>query len=109
EAGAKEVHVRISSPEIKNPCLYGIDMLTKKELIAANHTKEEIAEIIGADSIEFLSVEGMEEAIIKDRTINQAICAACMTGNYPVLENVDGHAFYHKYYKERVIIRRNNI
>src|SRR5699024_4006665 len=41
EAGAKEVHVRISSPEIKNPCLYGIDMLTKKELIAANHTKDE--------------------------------------------------------------------
>lgn len=97
EAGAKEVHVRISSPEIKNPCLYGIDMLTKKELIAANHTKEEIAEIIGADSIEFLSVEGMEEAIIKDRTINQGICAACMTGNYPVLENDDGKAFYRKY------------
>src|SRR5699024_3277972 len=46
EAGAKEVHVRISSPEIKNTCLYGIDMLTKKELIAAKHTKEESTEII---------------------------------------------------------------
>ena len=86
EAGAKEVHVRISSPRIENPCFYGIDMLTKRELIAANHTNEEIAEIIGADSIEFLSVEGMEKAIVRDRTISQGICAACMTGNYPVPE-----------------------
>src|SRR5699024_7150781 len=93
ESGAKEVDDRMSSPEIKNPCLYGNDLVTKKELIATNHTKEEIGEIIGADSIEFLSVEGMEEAIITDRTINQGICAACMTGNYPVLENDDGKAF----------------
>lgn len=97
EAGAKEVHVRISSPQIENPCLYGIDMLTKKELIAANHTKEEIAEIIEADSIEFLSVDGMEEAIVKDQTINQGICAACMTGNYPVLENDERKVFYRKF------------
>src|SRR5699024_88406 len=55
EAGAKEVHVRISSPRIENPCLYGIDMLTKKELIAANHSDDAIASIIGADSIGFLS------------------------------------------------------
>src|SRR5690625_282052 len=87
EAGAKEVHVRISSPRIENPCLYGIDMLTKKELIAANHTDEEIKKIIQADSIEYLSFEGMENAIVKDKTMNQGICAACMTGNYPVLEN----------------------
>jgi len=97
EAGAKEVHVRISSPRIENPCLYGIDMLTKKELIAANHTNEEINEIIGSDSIAFLSEEGMENAIVKERTLNQGICNACMTGNYPVLEKDNRKVFYRKY------------
>ena len=97
EAGAKEVHVRISSPPIENPCLYGIDMLTKKELIAANHSVEEIKDIIEADSIAYLSIEGMEKAIVKDKTINQGICAACMTGNYPVLENDQRKEFYRKY------------
>ncbi len=97
EAGAKEVHVRISSPRIENPCLYGIDMSTKEELIAANYTNDEICDIIEADSIAFLSVEGMEKAIVKDRTINQGICAACMTGNYPVLENDSRKEFYRKY------------
>lgn len=97
EAGAKEVHVRISSPRIENPCYYGIDMSTKKELIAANYTNEEIAKLIGADSIEFLSIEGTEKAIVRDKTINQGICAACMTGNYPVLENDQRKEFYRKY------------
>src|SRR5690625_1613407 len=97
EAGAKEVHVRISSPRIENPCLYGIDMSTKKELIAANYTNDEICDIIEADSIAFLSIEGMEKAIVKDHTINQGICAACMTGNYPVLENDSRKEFYRKY------------
>ncbi|HLR40717.1 MAG TPA: amidophosphoribosyltransferase, partial [Virgibacillus sp.] len=85
EAGAKEVHVRIASPPIESPCYYGIDMSTKKELIAANYTVDEICELIGADSVAFLSVEGLEQAIIKDKTINQGICNACMTGDYPVL------------------------
>src|SRR5690625_856232 len=97
EAGAREVHVRISSPRIENPCLYGIDMLTKKELIAANYTNDEIKDIIEADSIEFLSIEGMEKAIVKERTTNQGICNACMTGNYPVLENDNRNVFYRKY------------
>jgi len=91
EAGAKEVHVRISSPRIENPCLYGIDMSTKDELIAANYTDDEICDIIEADSLAFLSVDGVERAIVKDDTINQGICAACMTGNYPVLES-DAHS-----------------
>jgi len=87
EAGAKEVHVRISSPRIENPCFYGIDMSTKKELIAANHTNEEIADIVEADSVEFLSYEGMQEAIVTgEETIDRGICAACMTGKYPVLD-----------------------
>lgn len=97
EAGAKEVHVRISSPRIENPCLYGIDMLTKKELIAANYSDEEIKELIQADSIAYLSYEGMEKAIVTEKTINQGICAACMTGDYPVLENEKKKEFYRKY------------
>jgi len=85
-AGAKEVHVRIASPAIQNPCYYGIDMSTREELIAANNTVEEICEIIGADSVAYLSEEGLEKAIVKDKTINQGICTACMTGRYPVME-----------------------
>ncbi|WLV25294.1 amidophosphoribosyltransferase [Aciduricibacillus chroicocephali] len=87
EAGAKEVHVRIASPLITDPCYYGVDMSTKEELIAANHTLEEIGQIIEADSIAFLSVDGLEQAIVKDKTINQGICNACMTGKYPVTYN----------------------
>src|SRR5690625_6779844 len=85
EAGATEVHVRIASPRIENPCYYGIDMSTREELMAANYSNEEICEIIGADSLEFLSADGMEKAIVKDKMINQGICNACFTGNYPVL------------------------
>ena len=84
EAGAKEVHVRIASPPITNPCYYGIDMSTKKELIAANHPVEAICELIEADSIAYLSVEGMKQAIVRERSIHQGICHACMTGAYPV-------------------------
>ncbi len=84
EAGAKEVHVRIASPAIQHPCYYGIDMSTRKELIGANHSIEEISEIIGADSVAYLSEDGLEKAIVKDKTINQGICNACMTGKYPV-------------------------
>ncbi|MFB4168597.1 amidophosphoribosyltransferase [Virgibacillus sp. JSM 102003] len=87
DAGAKEVHVRIASPSIQNPCYYGIDMSTRKELIAANNSIDEICEIIGAESVSYLSIDGLEKAIIKDKTLHQGICAACMTGNYPVKEN----------------------
>ncbi len=88
EAGAKEVHVRIASPRIEHPCFYGIDMSTKKELMAANHTTEEMCRIIGADSLAFLSPDGLKQAIVKDKTINQGICDACFSGNYSVtLEN----------------------
>lgn len=95
EAGATEVHVRIASPRIENPCYYGIDMSTREELMAANYSTEEICEIIGADSLEFLSADGMEKAIVKDKTINQGICNACFTGNYPVLlENEEEQEVY---------------
>jgi amidophosphoribosyltransferase len=84
KAGAKEVHVRIASPPITHPCYYGIDMSTRKELIAANYSVDEIADVIDADSIAYLSEAGLEKAIVKDKTIHQGICMACMTGNYPV-------------------------
>ncbi|MFG6120373.1 MULTISPECIES: amidophosphoribosyltransferase [Thalassobacillus] len=84
EAGATEVHVRIASPPIKNPCYYGIDTSTEGELIAANHSLEEMQEIIGADSLAFLSVQGLEDAIYQDgQSLNHGPCAACFTGNYP--------------------------
>ena len=84
EAGATEVHVRISAPPIKYPCFYGIDMSTSEELIAANHRVEEIRELIGADSLKFLSKEGMIEAIGRDvEDDNRGQCLACFTGNYP--------------------------
>jgi amidophosphoribosyltransferase len=84
EAGAKEVHVCISSPPMKNPCFYGIDTSTHEELIASTHSVEEIRELIGADSLTFLSVDGMLEAIGRPKvgeTCGQ--CLACFTGKYP--------------------------
>lgn len=83
EAGATEVHVRIASPPIVNPCYYGIDTSTKGELIAANYSLEEMREEIGADSLAFLSVEGLESSIVKEDTLEQGICHACFTGKYP--------------------------
>ncbi len=67
EAGAAEVHMRIASPEIKYPCRYGIDTPTQKELISATHTPKEIAEIIGADSLGFLSIEGLINSLGNSR------------------------------------------
>ncbi|WP_421382979.1 amidophosphoribosyltransferase [Bacillus salacetis] len=84
EAGATEVHVVISSPPIKNPCYYGIDTSTHEELIASTRSVEEIREIIGADSLTFLSTEGMVEAVgRKDSSENRGHCLACFTGRYP--------------------------
>ncbi|AQQ52437.1 amidophosphoribosyltransferase [Planococcus lenghuensis] len=84
EAGATEVHVVISSPPIKNPCFYGIDTSTSGELIASNHSVEEMRELIGADSLTFLSVEGMVENIGRtDAGADCGHCLACFTGDYP--------------------------
>ncbi len=78
DAGATEVHVAIASPAIKYPCFYGIDIQDRDELIAASHTNEEICEIIGADSLNFLSQDGLVEAIGHDK-----LCLAYFDGNYP--------------------------
>ncbi|WP_339228752.1 amidophosphoribosyltransferase [Oceanobacillus sp. FSL K6-2867] len=97
DAGAKEVHVRIAAPPIQNPCYYGIDMSTRDELIAANHNIDEIAEIIGADSIAYLSEEGLERAVLKGDSLNQGLCMACMNGKYPVKEIVEKEVVYSSY------------
>lgn len=80
EAGAKEIHMRISCPPIISPCFYGIDFPSTKELIAFNKTVKEIADFIKVDSLGFLSLEGML-GVMKDKG---SFCSACFTGNYPV-------------------------
>jgi len=81
EAGAKEVHFRLSSPPIISPCFYGIDMPTKKELLASRRTVSAIRRYLGADSIGYLSLDGMLNlpALPQDE-----FCAACFTGKYPI-------------------------
>lgn len=81
EAGAKEVHVRISSPPVRWPCFYGIDFATRAELIANGPEVEEICRTIGADSLGYISLEGMVRAT--EQPMN-ALCTACFTGEYPV-------------------------
>lgn len=84
EAGAKEVHVRIASPPLKYPCFYGIDIQTRKELIAANHSVAEICECIGADSLSFLSEQGLIDAIGLDFAAPYSgLCMAYFNGDYP--------------------------
>ncbi|MCX7759674.1 MAG: amidophosphoribosyltransferase [Hydrogenothermaceae bacterium] len=83
-AGAKEIHMLISSPPVVSPCYYGIDTPTKEELLAASLSIEEIRRFIGADSLNYLSLEGMLEAA--DRT--KGYCTACFTGDYPVLDEL---------------------
>jgi amidophosphoribosyltransferase len=80
EAGASEVHVRITSPPIINPCYLGVDMATHAELIAANLTIPQICEKIGADSLGFLSKEGLLSAVGRQRS---EMCLGCLTGEYP--------------------------
>jgi len=79
-AGAREVHVRISCPPTVAPCFYGIDTPTQKELIAWNHSIEEIRQYIGADSIAYLSLEGLRQAVGDPQG---EFCTACYTGHYP--------------------------
>ncbi len=82
EAGAAEVHLRISSPPTTGPCYYGIDTPTRAELIASSHSVEEIRERIGADSLGYLSQEGLLAAV--DDAAGQRHCTACFSGRYPV-------------------------
>jgi len=79
-AGAKEVHVRISSPPSISPCFYGIDTPSKRELIAANQSVEEIRDYLGADSLAYLSLNGLLQTVSPD---GHRFCTACFTGDYP--------------------------
>jgi amidophosphoribosyltransferase len=79
-AGAREVHLRITCPPIAHPCYMGVDMGTYDQLIAHHHTIDEIRDYIGADSLHFLSVEGMMRALGR----REGYCNACFTGNYPL-------------------------
>lgn len=81
KAGAKEVHMRIVSPPVKYPCFYGIDTPSRKKLIAANYSVEEIRERIGADSLAFISMEGMLDATLMKEDV---FCKACFNGDYAV-------------------------
>ncbi|WP_336855853.1 amidophosphoribosyltransferase [Sinomonas albida] len=81
EAGAKEVHIKISSPPVKWPCFYGIDFASRAELIANGATVEEISQAIGADSLGYISEEGMISATQQPR---ERLCTACFTGRYPI-------------------------
>ena len=81
EAGAAEVHLRISSPPTAWPCYYGIDTPRRRELIAAQQTLEEIRGFVEADSLAYLSVDGLLGCVGGERT---SYCTACWTGDYPV-------------------------
>ena len=81
KGGAKEVHMRVCAPPIKHPCFMGVDMASREELLAANNTLEQIREIVGADSLGYLTVEGLMKVV---GGTNGGFCDACFTGNYPV-------------------------
>jgi amidophosphoribosyltransferase len=88
DAGAKEVHLRISAPPIRHPCHYGIDMSTREEMIAHGRSVEEIAAELGANSLAYLSMEGVYEAI---GVPAESHCDACFTGNYPLGDGGEGN------------------
>ncbi len=81
EAGAREIHVRITAPPVKNPCYYGIDMANQDELVAAKNSVEEIRQLIGATSLGFLSLGGVTKAIGLQK---ENFCRACFDGRYPI-------------------------
>lgn len=81
DAGAKEIHMRVSAPPFMNPCYYGTDIDSRENLIACHHTAEEIAEIIGADSLGYLSVDSVKK--IAAGVNGKGYCTACFDGDYP--------------------------
>jgi amidophosphoribosyltransferase len=89
-AGAKEVHMRIACPPTISPCFYGVDTPSKSELIAATHTVEEIREFIEADSLAYLSLDGLLKSVAPE---SGSYCTSCYTGNYPVAFPRDERAY----------------
>jgi amidophosphoribosyltransferase len=80
DAGAREVHMRIASPPIVSPCFYGLDFGDDEQLLAARRSVEEMRSLIGATSLHYLSVEGMQEAT---QLPEDSVCRACFTRDYP--------------------------
>jgi amidophosphoribosyltransferase len=80
KAGATEVHMRVSSPPIRHPCFMGVDMASQPDLIAFNKTSAEICDQIGADSLAYLSMDGLLRATGRDP---HGFCGACFSGEYP--------------------------
>ena len=101
EAGAKEIHMRVSAPPFLNPCYYGTDIDSKENLIACHHTTEEIAKIIGADSLGFLSVDNVKKIACSAKS--KGYCTACFDGDYPteIPENTHKNRF-----EEKISLRR---
>lgn len=93
EAGAREVHLRISCPPTRYPCYFGIDFPSRSELVAADNSLEHIREFIGADSLSYLSLEGLKASVQHP----QDYCTGCFTGQYPlpVAGEMDKHALEH--------------
>jgi amidophosphoribosyltransferase len=89
EAGAREVHVRITSPPVRWPCFYGIDMPTRAELVASDLLTDEVAAYVGADSLGYLSLEALTETAAPageeaGAESGRGLCTACFTGTYPI-------------------------
>jgi amidophosphoribosyltransferase len=80
DAGAAEVHVRVSSPPVVSPCYYGIDLASTDEMIAAHSAVDEVRDAIGATTLAYLSLEGLQSAT---RRPESALCRACLTREYP--------------------------
>lgn len=109
EAGATEVHVAIGSPELKYPCFYGIDIQTRRELISANHDVDEVCQIIEADSLTYLSLDGMIDAIgLETDAPNGGLCVAYFDGNYPT-PLYDYEEAYLKSLEEKVSFHIDNV
>ena len=83
KAGAREVHVRVCAPPIVDPCFFGVDMATKAEFVATGRSIPEICEFIGADSLAYLTVAQLHEAVGGDPS-GKGFCDACFTGRYPI-------------------------
>ncbi len=84
KAGAKEIHLRISCPPIHHPCYFGVDFPDRKELIATDRTTQEIAALLGVDSVAYLSIEGLHEVVGTPEVPGDHYCDACFSGRYPI-------------------------
>jgi amidophosphoribosyltransferase len=81
KAGAKEIHMRICAPPIRYPCFFGVDMASRWELIAAQKSVDEVRQFIGADTLGYISIEGLVKSVGLPR---DSFCMACFTGDYPI-------------------------